>query len=273
MNLETLCQDLSTAKVFFIAFGIVITIGLIIAIAKAPNGKWIWGQVRSGLDGDNIRELMNEQHKLEESIVHKLPSNSKFDEQAYIVQKVQAAIQYAIGRHDWYEQQRNTIYQMTLAAASFMFVLCGLALGIEEQVPFHFGFFSVFAVLIAIIGIVAALWRYNKELDADRPYRSVSDIRFWYFRYNLPEHSDQHELNGNVQKAKSVLEQRKLFFERIEGHGSLTKSLREDLEQVFILQVLQRYKSESLTQMRWGLLYMVAAFCTLMLASMFSTLW
>jgi hypothetical protein len=50
------------------------------------------------------------------------------------------------------------------------------------------------------------------------------------------------------------------------------KSLREDLEQLFILQVLQLYKTESLTRLRWLLAYGVLVL-PLQFALCFWALW
>ena len=55
--------------------------------------------------------------------------------------------------------------------------------------------------------------------------------------------------------AESVADERERFFSRIGENFSLKASLREDLEQLFILHTLQRYKSESLKRMRWVLSY------------------
>lgn len=261
-------SELSSANCWFVALGIILIVLLTLSLVYAPKGKWFWGQVRRGIDRDKIQQLIDDQQSIEVGIVGHVPTSPTFDEQNYFVTKIHNSIQYAIGRHDWYERQRINIYQLTLAAASFMFVICGLALGVDKSIPFHFGFFAFFSLLIAIIGIVFALWRYNAELDGDRPYRSISDIRFWYFRYNLPNHSDNKGSQDNIDQAKNVLNQRNAFFERVRENLNLDQSLREDLEQLFILQVLQRYKSESLTKMRWGLIYMVAAFCVLIVLSM-----
>lgn len=245
----------------FLILDLILIIALVGRLIWAPNGKWFWGEARKGLDGSNIDSLIEAQKNAEIEVVDRLPKTKDFDEQAYFLNKIQTAIQYAIGRHDWYEQQRSTIYQMTLAGASFMFVICGMALGATDAVLFHFGYFAVFTVAIAVISVVAALWRYNSELDADRPYRSVSDIRFWYFRYNFPDHSSQSKADTNIEIATAELEQRKRFFNKIDGYATLNASVREDLEQLFILQILQRYKSESLTRLRWTLAYMIGAFC------------
>jgi hypothetical protein len=112
-------------------------------------------------------------------------------------------------------------------------------------------------IVLSVISIAWSAWLYNSELDKDRPYRSVSDIRFWYYRYNLPARSALISAGESLlSQAQAVLEERKIFFDRISDNLKVGESMREDLEQLFILQVLQRYKSESLSQLRWLLSYL-----------------
>jgi hypothetical protein len=116
-----------------------------------------------------------------------------------------------------------------------------------------YGFFG-----IAVIALCFAIYHYNKELGADRPYRFISDIRTWYFRYNLPEHSSSGD-SAMLSAANDVANQRKQFFSRVVDNIAPDTSLREDIEQLFILQVLQRYKSESLHSLQWILTYTIFA--------------
>jgi len=259
---------MTSYRIAFCIAGLLLVGALITAIKYSPKGEWFWGKVLKGVDGEKIKGLVKKQKIDEINIIQALSSAKSFDEQTYFLNKIQSAIQYAIGRHDWYERQRLTIFQLTLAAASFMFVICGLALEVEIISAFQTGYFVFFTLFIAIVGVASALYLYNSELDGDRPYRSVSDVRFWYFRYNLPDHPRAKKEDSNTNQAAAVIKQRKTFFERIAEYGTLDESIREDLEQLFILQVLQRYKSASLTRMRWTLVYIVGAFCILILLSL-----
>jgi hypothetical protein len=191
-------------------------------------------------------------------------------------EKVFRAIDYAIKRHDWYEDQRARIFQIILAISGLALTILGFFVkDVLKDVP-HFlpsycsiaGFF-----LIILITLSVAVFQYNKELDADRPYRSISDIRFWFFRYNLPLHSSAGKEIDDIQsRAKAVAGERRRFFKRIVENFYSDKSLREDLEQLFILQVLQLYKTESLTRLRWLLAYGVLVL-PLQFALCFWALW
>ena len=138
-----------------------------------------------------------------------------------------------------------------------------------DPIPSEIIAFCIYSVLLAVFGIWIALLRYNAELDGDRPYRLVSDIRFWYFRYNIPTHSESVSGGSVLNSAGSVLRERANFIDRISKNFTLKNSIREDLEQIFILQVLQRYKSESLTRMRWSLVYLICCFTIQVLLTIF----
>ncbi len=60
-------------------------------------------------------------------------------------------------------------------------------------------------------------------------------------------------------QANEIFSERSAYFDRLMDNVTLTASLREDIEQLFTLQTLQRYKSESLTRMRWTMSYFMLA--------------
>jgi hypothetical protein len=173
--------------------------------------------------------------------------------------KVFRAIEYAKSRHDWYEDQRSRIFQIILGMSALAFTIAGFFL---KNLP-HFAplFWSIGGLfLIILIALIAAVFHYNKELDSDRPYRSISDIIFWFFRYNLPMHSSAGQESQDIlSRAQAVAEERRRFFQRTAESFDPHAAIRENLEQLFILQLLQRYKHESLRALRWLLSYSLLA--------------
>jgi len=203
-----------------------------------------------------IRKDMNNQISAEiNNHFNSIGIDDKGDNYEFIQTKVYKAIDYSISRHDWYENQRNRIFNIVIWLSGFILTFIGLMMKnsdvkIIETPP-------LLAILITVaISLITGLYLYNKELDSDRPYRLVSDVKFWFFRYNLPAHSEKTKdyLHGI---ATEVLKERTKFFDRISENFTIANSMREDFEQLFILQVLQRYKSESLTKLRWLMSYTI----------------
>jgi hypothetical protein len=224
-----------------------------------PKGVWKTNTKLS--QDDQLKksvEDMKEKLKLEELQLLRsklLAANSSADDLLLVRDKVFRAIDYAIKRHDWYEDQRSRVFQIILGISALALTVAGFFLkSLPHFVPLYCSVAGLF--LVILISLIAAVFYYNKELDADRPYRSISDIRFWFFRYNLPLHSSAGKSSSDIRtSAEAVTGERRRFLERISENFDPYTSLREDLEQLFILQVLQLYKTESLTRLRWLLSY------------------
>jgi hypothetical protein len=222
---------------------------------KKLKGNWVADNaIKAAMQGTQAEEI--------ESLVKQFQNALTNEANAfgYFKEKLFRAIDYAIRRHDWYEDQRSRVLQQTMTIS---FAILTISLGVTSLlIQKAISSSELFATLagfigLAVISIGRSAWLYNAELDIDRPYRLVSDIRFWFFRYNLPKAS-RELLSGDTVRslAAEVIDERKRFFERIGPNLSLDRSMREDLEQLFILQVLQRSKSESLLKLRWLLAYL-----------------
>jgi elongation factor P hydroxylase len=177
----------------------------------------------------------------------------------YASERLLKGIDYAIQRHDWYEDQRSKIFQAMVALSSAIFVIAGWLVSgrtAEANLIMLFGFVSI-AFLCLIVGV----YYYNSELDTERPYRLVSDIRLWFFKYNISlDKMYGFRRVDRITLAAQVLSERKKFFERLVPSLESPNAIREDLEQLFILQILQNHKSISLKKMRWALSYIAVAF-------------
>ncbi|HEV3397214.1 MAG TPA: hypothetical protein VG100_13800 [Xanthobacteraceae bacterium] len=241
---------------------IVVFLGLLFF---APKGVWRTAKKlgKNIAEREKVREKSANARASEIKILQQILMNqSSNDPFAYTKEKLFRAIDYAIRRHDWYEDQRSRVFQQTMTISFAILTISLTVTGLVVQKSLNSQYSDIFAclfgfIVLSVISITWSAWLYNSELDKDRPYRSVSDIRFWYYRYNLPAHSTW--ISGGeslLSQAQAVLEERKTFFDRISENLKVGESMREDLEQLFILQVLQRYKSESLSQLRWLLSYL-----------------
>jgi hypothetical protein len=108
------------------------------------------------------------------SFSDKLSSLSPVDKLKYAGDRISKAIDYASRRHDWYEDQRAKMFQGTVTISSAIFIVAGIAKDFSNHgVPIALlGFLA-----IALIGLGFAVYYYNSELDSNRSYRLVSDIR------------------------------------------------------------------------------------------------
>jgi hypothetical protein len=255
----TLISSISTLDLF----GYIVPTSFVLLCLFRPSGlKFFRFDSIIYNKSNKINELVEKSQiseiSLLDPLINSLNGISCGDRLKYIGDRISKGIDYAIRRHDWYEDQRSRIFQGIVAISSAMFVVCGwIAKTSSDLHSQHLiGFLS-----IALIALVRAIYYYNQELDASRPYRMVSDIRLWYFKYNVLEKSlEKPNSPSHDELAANVLDQRLNFFKRLAGNLDVPQSMREDLEQIFILQLLQKYKSESLTKMRWTLSYLIVAF-------------
>jgi hypothetical protein len=218
------------------------------------------------IQGDTVAEVREQLRSHELAVIDKtfaplLEDESKKPnlDREHLAKKILAGIDYAIKRHDWYEDQRSRMLQISLALTTA--VLAVVALIARSEVSLDGSQKVVFVGLgiVTLFSVIRQIFLYNGEFDAVRPYRSISDITFWYFRYNLPPTAPDN-CGDKVQMAKLVAAERKHFVDRAGANASWKLSLREDLEQLFILHALQRYRANSLAYMRWTLTYFAVAF-------------
>jgi hypothetical protein len=230
-----------------------VPIVFILLLVAGPDGTWRMGTQRKGLPRleERLKELQNEEiEKIKKNLLSVVGKEEKNG--GYQLNKIGNAITYAVGRHDWYEQQRQTIFTNVVAIAGLLLTAMGFAVGegaIEQK-------YLCIIVSTAAVLIIALFWivnLYDAELDQDRPYRMVSDVRYWFFRYSLPQRGKRAGEADASTLATEVIKEREKYFDRVLANSALEISVREDLEQLFILHVLQRYKQQSLKAMRWVL--------------------
>lgn len=224
----------------------------------APNGVWKMGSklksnelIRKNMQAAQKREVK----EIADRVMADLDDSEKADTFAsYQLQKLQTAISYTINRHDWYEAQRSGLLTKHLTLSGLAFTAIGLYVGQQKTgLPLESKLVIFSIGLLLLISLLYAIHLYNSELDQDRPYRLVSDIRFWYYRYSLPDAVKRYGERLDFQNiADDVLKEREKFLNRATENSDLQSSLREDFEQLFILHILVKHKSESLQKIRWA---------------------
>jgi len=180
-------------------------------------------------------------------------------------------INYVIDRHDWYSDQRNLFMQIgigLLAASSTVAV-------VFAQFAKSFNSITLFITWAAILSIFSTgmvlLYLFNRGVERNHPYRKIVEIKSWYFKYNFPSGLKDY-LSSNKCFAKNQIKEivnGKIDF--LEKWLKLAKTpnglIKEDLEQVFILQILLRYRSQQLKTMSRSLFIgLILAFCLFILS-------
>jgi hypothetical protein len=246
-------------------------IAFLICMSFLPQGIWQIGRFRRpddfAADASNLRDRLSairkqqagsEVAEIEKILSRMLDDPAMRDAKSYdyFTQKISASIEYSIKRHDWYEDQRARLFQASLTLMTGVLAVVAIALRAASTVTASQEKALIVLGLITVGSVLRVILLYNRELDADRPYRLIADIRLWFFRYNLPGVGGKRTTKRNaLSSAEDVASERKRFMSRVLENTDLALSIREDLEQIFTLQVLQRYKSESLTRIRWALSY------------------
>lgn len=163
-------------------------------------------------------------------------------------------IDYAIKRHDWYDEQRNKALSLGLALLGLSSFLVGGLLGQSVE---HLAYFRAFAALTLISIVITAVWiilEFGRGSSLTYTHRAVADIRSWYFAYTIRNEGGVdpaiYDVNKDEENRKSLLANWEQFLEkwnsyRIKKNGFIV----EDLQQVFVLFLLQNIKRNSLRKM------------------------
>lgn len=173
-------------------------------------------------------------------------------EEATLRERLYRMIEYGIRRHDWYDDQRHRFLQIGLALMAAGVAICAVfSKLVDLKVPTEV-ISWIFGIVIFCTGLYL-VYLYNKGVARSHPYRKISDIRSWYFVYNFPSGLRDH-LSEKPDDAKrevnEVIAGLQVFLDRwLELTKDRLAFIKEDLEQVFILQLLQSYRHQQVKAM------------------------
>jgi hypothetical protein len=196
----------------------------------------------------NPNALREEMQKAREDLLAKLAG---LDGDA-LKERLYKQIDYQARRFDWYEDQRHRLLQIGLALLALMGVLLVPAFKFANSIHWiPAGFVGLTLITLLLTGIHIMVL-YGSGRSKNYPYRDVADIRSWYFKYNLPKEPPILGQDDSVRgrQVAETIESFRTFSDRwTEFAATDSRFLVEDLEQVFILQVLQSYSYQSRRQM------------------------
>jgi len=173
------------------------------------------------------------------------------DEQ--IAQRLHKMITYAVGRVDHYESVRHRYLAFGLGLFAGSIAFGTLLVRMQSNMPPVPLMLSVVGMVVVLVTGLALAVYYNDTTAKEYAYRSIADIRSWYFRYHFPTtrklvlSEDETKARAQAQEMGKALEH---FLSRwLEFASEKRRFVAEDLEQVFILFLLQRYKFQAVQGM------------------------
>ncbi|BCM21160.1 hypothetical protein [Mesorhizobium sp. J8] len=165
--------------------------------------------------------------------------------------RVYRMIEYAVGRHDWYEDQRGKLFQAALGMLSFIAAAAAIVNSVGGSK--YFVFFLGMGLIILGITACRLIMMYTEVSEKNHPYRKAADIKSWYYRYTVSGDiiDDLDVLVGQDKEAavEDVRKNFRAFLTAISGSIDAKVLLKEDLQQVFILYLLQNYRQMNLKRM------------------------
>jgi len=161
-------------------------------------------------------------------------------------------IDYTVKRHDWYVDQCHRLLQIGLALIATASATAAIFQKLEN-LPRPTQYLAwLFVVLLFGTGLILVLL-YNNYLSGNHPYRKVVDIHSWYFAYRFPRHLDPNLDGSPTEQMKQVADEKNYiasyFTSFINQAKSVPNMIREDIEQVAILLILQRYRAQQVKEM------------------------
>jgi hypothetical protein len=168
-------------------------------------------------------------------------------------------IQYAIERHDWYDEQRHRFLQIGVALFAVSATISAVLVAVMKEMEGVTEILAWLSVGSLFLTAFYLIHTYTRGVERDHPYRRVVDIKSWYFKYNFPFGLKDQISRKPAQaknQVKEVVDSFRVFLNRwFSLLKDNTSFVKEDLEQVFILQLLQRYGSQQVKRMSKGLFF------------------
>jgi len=206
------------------------------------------------LAADKLKEELERlKGELQQAELSQVAAAKLSDEQLKLIQeRLYKMIDYTVKRHDWYVDQCQRMLQIGLALIATGGAIAALFAKLESLPRITQFVAWAFATSFFGTGLVS-VHLYNRYLAGDHPYRKVVDIHSWYFAYRFPQRLDPN-LSKSPETAKQQVDQEasyiKQYFAKFLTHAKDRVSvIREDIEQVAILLILQRYRAQQTQKM------------------------
>jgi hypothetical protein len=208
------------------------------------------GDVKEGSESSEGEEsLKHRSAELRSQLIKSIEerfSGASPEERKAIHDRLWNMIQYAIGRHDYWEEYRTRY--LTIATALVSVAAAAVAILVTAKVGLTaIGIYESFIILGCTGGYL--LRKFQKETSPDYPYRSVSKVTSWIYFYPLVR--NEKLLRDSLPKTASKELREQAAKDYLTGLEKFTRDwssmnewehIQEDIEQVLILFTLQAYK-------------------------------
>src|ERR1035441_6749039 len=202
------------------------------------------------------QELLQLKKKLQESELSLVTGAQLSSDQLTKIQdRLYKMIDYTGKRHDWFADQCNRLMQVGLALIASGGAIAALLAKLEnvstatQFLAWMFGL-ALFGTGLALVYLYS---NYIDYISGTHPYRKVVDVHSWYYAYRFP-----YDLDPNLSRSAHIAKEQvrtvgeciEAFFTKFITHAKDGLSLiREDIEQVAILLLLQRYRAQQTKKM------------------------
>jgi len=206
---------------------------------------------------DDLEKEFAEIKAKAQELEKKAISDAKIDQgqEELIRDRLYRMIDYAINRHDWYDDQRYRFLQIGLALMAAGAALLSAFAALSKTLMIStYVFFCLLGIGISVfLTGLSLVYLYNQGVARNHPYRKIVDISSWYFAYNFPSGLSDHLSSSRDIAKKQVQESFECLEKFFDRWLQLAKErqgfLKEDLEQAFILLLIQRYRYQQVKKM------------------------
>jgi len=162
-------------------------------------------------------------------------------------------IDYAIKRHDWYEDQRNKTLALAIALLGLSSFLVSGLLSSGASDLLYFRIYGGLTIGSIILTSLTVIFEYAKGAQEKYTHRSLADIRSWFFAYAINDsviRSSVYDCNKNKENERRLINAWETFVQEWGNRQGNQQSIAiEDLQQVFILYLFQGIRRNSLRRM------------------------
>lgn len=223
----------------------------------------------------NISDRENFKHakeKLQNSLLSFF-QQQKFseEEERKLQERLYRMIDYAIRRLDDYSTQRHRYLTLATGLIGFSAAFLGIYANNFARINSPSAFFAALGLFLLILSGIIVVLIYNCTTTPDYPHRQIMDIKSWYFIYKFDKEL-KREMSKNITQAKSQVEGvARSYLNGVEDWITSAKKpqyfIKEDIEQVATLHLLQKYGRDSLDNMKTVMTAGIVLFGILLLVS------
>lgn len=159
-------------------------------------------------------------------------------------------IKYAVGRVDWYEDQRSKFLTIGLSMLAATGVYFSIYVRFQEAFSGSNKYIFMISVFTLLATAVLLISTYNENTAPEYTHRKLLSIKSWYHHYNKISIEtiflSRHE-SANIKNRSYLEKEREEFIKTMDEDSNY---FSEDTDQLFALHILQLSKRENVKKSR-----------------------